>query len=204
MTQWFAYGEDPLTYWALRNRLDVVLAQLGDTSDPNVATIFYRPSFGRSGSSDPASPRAEFGEFEAIVATSETIYLIESKWPSSSEVRKTKITVRQNQIIRHRVFAWYLARYAECNVPWDRFVAKYDSDFRDAFPGKKLAPPRSRFADNIQFVLRKLTLFDATIIDVLLYLHPQDSPAAISVEPTSFVPVSVPFTPESKHGIFRL
>lgn len=204
MTQWFAYAEDMLTYWALRYQLDTFLAQLGDQSDPNVATIFYRPSFGRRASYDPSSPRAEFGEFDAIVATSGFIYPIEAKWPASSEVDGNTITLDRAQVIRHRVFAWYLERYVESDVPWERFVGKYDSSIRAAFPGKKIAPPGSKLADNIQFVLRKLNPFDAEIVDVLLYLHPLDSPATITVFPTSFVPVSVPFYPESKHGIFRL
>ncbi len=204
MTQWFAYGEDPLTYWALRNRLEAVLDQLDDTSDPNAATIFYRPSFGRSGSNDPAKPRAEFGEFDAIVATSESIYLIEAKWPSSSEVRGTKITVRQNQILRHKIFAWHLAQYAKCKVPWERFVAKFDSAYRVVFPGKKLAPPESKLAGNIEFILRKLILFNTATKDVLLYLHPEGSPAAASVDPKSFDLVNVTFIPEVEEGVFRL
>ena len=204
MAQWFAYGEDILTYWALRERLDVVLTQLGDKSDPNGATIFYRPSFGRRASYDPDSPRAEFGEFDAIVATSDFIYPIEAKWHASSEVDGTTITLDRAQVIRHRVLAWYLSRYVECDGPWERFVERYDSDLRDAFPGKKIAPVGSKLADNIQFMLRKLPLFDTTTIDVLLYLHPPDSSATITVDPTSFVPVSVPFTSESKHDIFRL
>ena len=204
MTQWFAYGEDILTYWALRDQLDVVLTQLGDKSEPNDATIFYRPSFGRRGSHDPAFPRAEFGEFDAIVATSESIYLIEAKWPASSEVRRTTITLSQTQIDRHKIFAWYLARYPECNVPWNRFVAKCDSDFRVDFPGKKLAPPGSKLAGNTEFILRKLILFNTTTTDVMLYLHPQGSPAATSVDPNSFVLANVSFTPETEDGIFRL
>ena len=204
MAQWFAYGEDILTYWALRERLDVILTQLGDESDPNSATVFYRPSFGRRASYDRASPRAEFGEFDAIVATSRAIYPIEAKWYASQEVDGTTITVNKEQVIRHKVFAWYFKQYVDCEVSWEHFVEKYDSTFRAVFPGKKLAPRGSKLADNIQFVLRKLNSFDSAITDVLLYLHPQDSPATITVDPTSFAPVSVPFCPESKHGIFRL
>lgn len=204
MAHWFAYGEDALTYWAIRERLDVILTQLGDESDPYDATVFYRPSFGRRTSYDPDSPRAEFGEFDAIVATSRAIYPVEAKWYASQEVDGTKITVKRKQVIRHSVFAWYFRKYVDFEVSWEYFVEKYDSTFRAVFPGKKLAPHGSVLADNIQFVLRKLYSFDSEIIDVLLYLHPQDAPATITVDPTSFAPVSVPFCLESKHGIFRL
>ena len=204
MTQWFAYGEDMLTFWALRNRLNVILAQLSDQSDANAATIFYRPSFGRQASNNPASPRIEFGEFDATVATSESIYLIEAKWPSSSEVRGTKITVRPNQISRHEIFAWHVAQYAKGRVPWDRFVAKFDSAYRAVFPGNKLAPPESKLAGNIEFILRELVLFNTATKDVLLYLHPEGSPAAASVDPKSFDLVNVTFVPEVEEGVFRL
>ena len=70
MSKWYAYGEAPLTYWALRIRLDVILSQLRDASDPNATTVFYRPSFGRGGNDTIDTPRAEFGEFDAIIATS--------------------------------------------------------------------------------------------------------------------------------------
>jgi len=204
MTQWFAYGEDILTYWALREQLDCVLTQLGDKSDPSVATIFYRPSFGRKASYDPAKPRAEFGEFDAIVATTKSIYPIEAKWSSFSKGDGDTITLENRQVIRHRIFAWYYARYSESNVSWDRFIAKYDSELRETFPGKKIAPLGSTLADNLQFLLRKIALYKAPIVDVLLYLHPQGCPATVSVYPNSFAVVNVPFTPDSQRGIFRL
>ena len=181
-----------------------MLAQLSDQSDPNAATIFYRPSFGHGASYDPVSPRAKFGEFDAIVATSESIYPIEAKWSSSSKVQGTRITVRQNQILRHKIFAWHLALYAKCRVSWDRFVAKFDSAYRVVFPGNKLAPPESKLAGNIDFILRKLILFNTVTKDVLLYLHPEGSPAAASVDPKSFDLVNVTFIPEVEEGVFRL
>ncbi len=204
MTQWFAYGEDPRTFWALRDKLDVVLSQLDDKSDPAGATVFYRPSFGRKASYDRDKPRAEFGEFDAIVATSKFIYPIEAKLHASQEVDGTRVTLGRAQVVRHRVFAWYLSRYVESTVPWDRFVARYDSEFRDVFPGKKLAPPKSRLAYNIEFILQKLILFNSTTKDVLLYLHPKGSAPATSVDPETFSSVSVSFNPESRHGFFRL
>ena len=46
------YGEDALTLWALRNRLDTILDTLGDFSDLSKCRVFFRPSFGRSGGKD--------------------------------------------------------------------------------------------------------------------------------------------------------
>lgn len=114
IAKWFAYGEDRLTYWALRNRLDRILARLDAASDPADAVRLYRPSFGRGGG-------ANFGEFDAIIATANAIYPIEAEWAESAEVHKFTIEVENTQINRHKIFAWYPTRYA-------------------AFPGKKLAP----------------------------------------------------------------
>ena len=203
MAKWYAYGEDPLTYWALQNRLDVILSQLEDTSNFEAVTVFYRPSFGRGRRS--ASRRAEFGEFDAIVSTPEFIYPIEAKWSASVEAQDATITMRSVQIDRHKIFAWYLARYSDCGCPpWDRFVAMCDSDFRAAFPGRKLAPTGSKLALNTEFILRQLAPSAKTTTDVLLYLHPKGSPPATAIYPNSFVLVNVAFTPESPGGIFVL
>ena len=208
MDKWFGYGEDALTYWALRNRLDDILDQLCDKSSACDRIVFYRPSFGRRGSSITSnSPRAEFGEFDAIVATPRSIYPIEAKWSASSEAKQSKITIGQVQMTRHDIFAWYLAEYAQYKAqPWDLFVQRWDDDFRSKFHGKKLAPSGSKLAVNIEFVLRQLLSIrpSSTPTNVLLYFHPQGSPRASSVDPSSFSLVNVPFDPQSEGGIFLL
>lgn len=45
----FAYGEDALTLWSLKNKLDVILKKLEDFTPVSQCKIFYRPSFGRRG-----------------------------------------------------------------------------------------------------------------------------------------------------------
>jgi hypothetical protein len=51
MVQVIGYGEDALTYHMLTTRLDEVLKELQDPSDPSNCVLFYRPSFGRGGRS---------------------------------------------------------------------------------------------------------------------------------------------------------
>lgn len=72
MTKIMGYGEDALTIWALKNKLSIILGAFNDQTDPKDCLVFYRPSFGRSG----GSGSAEFGEFDAIVASKQKIYLI--------------------------------------------------------------------------------------------------------------------------------
>ena len=201
--KWFGYGEDALTYWALRTRLDCILDQLGDKSSECDTIVFYRPSFGRGGG-------ANFGEFDAIIATPRSIYPIEAKWPGSREVnvKKKKIKLKSEQIMRHEIFAWYLEQYAKCQrQSWEHFEKLYGPNFCKKFPGKKLAPSTSKkLAPNIKFVLDRLLSIRAasTTTDVVLYLRPQGSPPVSSVYPVSFSLVDIAFVPKSEGGMFSL
>ena len=73
--QILGYGEDALTLWAMKNKLDVILEALNDSSDPSTCQVFFRPSFGRSGGDK--SP--QFGEFDFIILSQNGLYLGESK-----------------------------------------------------------------------------------------------------------------------------
>jgi hypothetical protein len=44
-----AYGEDALTLWALKNKLEYILQELGDLPNSSKRLAFFRPSFGRRG-----------------------------------------------------------------------------------------------------------------------------------------------------------
>ena len=81
------YGEDSLTFWALKYRLKDILKKLNDKTPSSKCTIFYRPSFGRGN-------YICFGEFDAILATEKFIYLIESKWEESSGVNSKEINLK--------------------------------------------------------------------------------------------------------------
>ncbi len=92
------YGEDSLTISILRDRMEEFLAAVGDSTDLKDVTFLYRPSFGRG--------QYGFGEFDAIVSTFRNIYLIESKWHKSTEIKKgsKRIVLTKAQVRRHLVF----------------------------------------------------------------------------------------------------
>jgi hypothetical protein len=48
MLRAFIYGEDGLTLKYTKERLGDILQKLGDDSNPDDCTVFYRPSFGRA------------------------------------------------------------------------------------------------------------------------------------------------------------
>ena len=118
MNNIMGYGEDALTLWALKNQLRKILDPFKDATDVGDCLIFYRPSFGRSGGPDSA----EFGEFDAIVASREKYYLIESKWDNHSNYAKESVDLRDEQILRHEVFTWYLFNWGMMySGNWQRF-----------------------------------------------------------------------------------
>jgi len=103
MAKLIGYGEDSLTLWALTKNYAKFKEKFKENLDE--ATIFYRPSFGRGGRSDK-----NFGEFDAVIVSSEKVYFIESKWDHSSEIKKgtKKIVLREEQKIRFDILREYL------------------------------------------------------------------------------------------------
>ena len=71
MIKIYAYGEDALTLWALKEPLGQILKNLEDESDPDECIAFFRPSFGRRG----GDRSVQFGEFDLILITQDRVIL---------------------------------------------------------------------------------------------------------------------------------
>jgi hypothetical protein len=150
MCKILGYGEDVLTLWALKRRTSGILKSFHDQTAPSDCLIFYRPSFGRSG----GEQSAEFGEFDAILASSENIYLVESKWDNLASFKNSKITIRPEQKLRHQIFSWYLTHWdKKYHNNWESFVKESQHDFKFK---KTIAPSNSLLATNLEFILNKL------------------------------------------------
>ncbi len=179
MVNIFGYGEDALTLWLLKNQSEVILQRFNDKTELSDCLAFYRPSFGRSG----GPGNAEFGEFDAILASKEKIYLIESKWDNHRQTSGTELFLRPEQIERHEVFRWYL-----CN--WNK------SDQTAFIEGKKIAPSDSLLFRNLQHILSHLAQCCPNsgnldhIKNVLLYFHgSKSSPPQKVSEGFTIVPI---------------
>jgi hypothetical protein len=162
------YGEDALTFHALSSGFGDLLKSLDDTSDPAAAIRFFRPSFGRRGTAKGGKPRSEFGEFDAIIGTAQAVYLVEAKWSSSGELRGTDLTLRPEQIRRHKAFRVYLtARRAYPGLSWPAFA----DAVRPALLAHEIVPPNegTTLAKNLAFVLDRLSGCGDQIVDVLLF-----------------------------------
>jgi len=179
MNEILGYGEDAFTIRALKRRTSEILKKLHDQTDPSDCLIFFRPSFGRRA----GKGRAEFGEFDAIVASPQNIYLIESKWDKSSENKNDKIKLAEAQIRRHKIFSWYLENWdrQKYSNSWGGFESDFQSNFAKRCPDRKMAPTGSRLAKDLEFVLNKLQehckgfLCEYKPRNVLLYFYGKKS-----------------------------
>jgi len=194
--QVYAYGEDALTLWAIKNKLGELLMELGDNSNAADCRIFFRPSFGRRG----GEASAQFGEFDFILLSKECLYLGESKWQRSSEkIRDGVLTLREEQVHRHTIFAFYVREWAFGSYAhWSAFVEKAQSKLGQAGIAQRLAPDGSLLAENLQTVLgvirRHYTLVP-DIRNVLLYFHKGDTAEHLLQQAPGFDLILVDYSP---------
>lgn len=166
------YGEDSLTYHVLTTQLRQFL---DNVHAPNVlfddVIFFYRPSFGR---------KTNIGEFDAIIGTQTHIYLIESKWHESNEVRRRaeEVILDVPQVRRHRRFSSLINLWQTHEMEsWDDLLELEDDIIVD---GKiydwKIPASNSKLAANIQSVI--VTLLNhapnAIIKNIILLIHPEN------------------------------
>jgi hypothetical protein len=145
----FGYGEDALTLWLLKNQPEQILRRFNDKTDSSDCLALYRPSFGRRGG--PGT--AEFGEFDAILASKENVYLIESKWDNHRSNTTSDLVLRSEQTERHEVFRWYLSNWSNKYPEWKAFTIEKGGNFP---AGKKIAPTNSLLAVNLQQILSRI------------------------------------------------
>lgn len=174
MCEIFGYGEDAFTLWALKYRIDNILEAFQDQTASSDCLIFYRPSFGRNGKKGSAV----FGEFDAILVSSENVYLIESKWDNFSDFNDEKVTIKSVQKMRHRIFLWYLLHWdPKYSNNWKSFIQDHSSNFQKKFHGKKIALSDGLLATNLQSILTMLHkhrgkfLSASNIKNVLLFFY---------------------------------
>jgi hypothetical protein len=173
-----SYGEDAYTLWALRNRLSDIINEFDDYSNEDKCKVIFRPSFGRRG----GVKSAQFGEFDFILLSGSHIYLGESKWGGSSEVKGEDLRLRPEQLKRHDVLTAYIEKWFEKDFKrWSDFLADTGEDLSLSNGSIKIAPAGSRLAENLFSVLEIMkNHFDQEkpeVKNLLLYLH-EDVPQA--------------------------
>jgi hypothetical protein len=168
------YGEDGLTAWAFDRKLPQVLTLLNDNSQVEKCLVFYRPSCGRRGGT-------QFGEFDAILASQEAVYLFENKWDGSAiRIVEGRIILEERQIRRHSTFQnlrnlWQQHRPGN----WHDFTAHWQA----AGLGGQLSRPNTRLAKNLSTLLVTLQDCPNATKNVLLYFHRQGARTLEGIEP---------------------
>jgi len=171
------YGEDALTYWYLTEKMAELLNILEDKSNIKDCLVIYRPSFGRRGGNNSA----QFGEFDSILATPKSIYLIESKQFENQEAKKGLLNV---QTLRHELFKWYFINWDENKYgTWDEFVVEQRKEFSGQFRGKKVMVDKGRLAGNLKFVINRLRSVCATneVKNILVVFKPNNCKNSASI-----------------------
>lgn len=176
MTRVIGYGEDFLTFWAVTERLDLILKQLKDNTNPGDCQVFFRPSFGRK----------EYGEFDAIIVTLKTAYLVESKW-DKSDIPNNVLKLDKKQVRRHEILKWYHRNWS--GEDWDKFAKEYNARFRERFPGKYIPLSKDLLGHNPQTVLTSIR--GRELKNVLLFFHRGELPEIV----TTFEVVKIEYKP---------
>jgi len=170
--QILAYEEDALTFWALQNKLPLILHTLQDSSLPSKCDVFFKPSFGRGG----GERSSQFGEFAFILLTEQCVYLGESKWDKSSEkIVDGVLTIREEQQLRHWMFKfcveeWVYGSYAN----WHEFVETAGPNLQKKGITKPLDPVNSLLASNLRIVLgviKQHYTSQPSVRNVVLYFY---------------------------------
>jgi hypothetical protein len=196
MSEILGYGEDALTLWALKRHVSTILNHFKDSSSPSDCLVFYRPSFGRHAKENSSV----FGEFDAIVASPQNIYLVESKWDNLVESQKNELVIRREQLTRHEIFIWYLTHWKKkYSNKWAKFIEEQQSAF--TFGRKTIAPADSLLARNLEFVLDKLLercgafSSENNVKNILLFFYRGKSRAPIKIN-EAFTPIAIDYGKE--------
>ena len=202
MVKIVGYGEDALTLWALKHHVSKILEEFKDKTAISDCLIFYRPSFGRHSKANSSV----FGEFDAILASKENIYLIESKWDNLTKFDNKELMLSDAQTLRHEIFSWYLTHWNKKYYGnWQTFANEHQNDFKF---NNKIIARNSLLARNLESVLNKLqehchSLSSDNIKNVLLFFH-----GAKSTPPTKtnegFKPIAIDYSKDIKNNFVAL
>lgn len=205
-----SYGEDALTLWALKNKLEFILRELDESSNPEKRLTFFRPSFGRRGGKNSS----QFGEFDFILLTANHIYLGESKWDGSSEkIVDSKLELRDEQLLRHKLFKFYIDEWAfgpYKDNQWQIFVEEAKPKLIHENIEKPIAPGNSLLAENLQTTLKLIREYytdtgQPEIKNVLLYFHKNlDSNQLPQKAGDDFDVVLIDYSKELTEGYIKL
>jgi len=199
MRKILGYGEDALTLWALKHNLNAILDYFNDKTAPPSCLVFYRPSFGRSGGKNSS----EFGEFDAIIASSENVYLVESKWDNLGKTKNYKDIIKPVQRLRHDILSWYLTHWdKKYRNKWGDFIKEQKLHYQEETKKRNMPGPATLLTRNLEFVLGELLKHckgfsgEDSIKNVLLFFYSKKKPGIKTKERKDFDLVFINYSTE--------
>jgi hypothetical protein len=195
------YGEDALTLWALKQHVSKILEEFQDKTAISDCLVFYRPSFGRHSKTNSSV----FGEFDAIIASKENIYLIESKWDNLSQFHNKEFTLRDEQTLRHEIFSWYLTHWnSKYSNNWQSFINENQEHF--PYQQKSIAPSGSLLAQNLEHILTTIHnhLLKKNIKNVFLFFYNAEKSKPPTIVSDSFKLIPIRYDEEIKDNFVTL
>ena len=197
-------GEDALTLWSMKNKLDIIFQQLDDNSDISKCKVFFRPSFGRRG----GDKSSQFGEFDFIILSEEYIYLGESKWNRSSENKDGVLELRSEQKLRHDIFKFYVEEWLKKDYScWPQFLQDAKYLMKEKVSNKPLAPASSLLSSNLKTILdivKNHFVSTPKIKNVLLYLHNDTSVVLPEIVSDGFNLVLIDYSTDSIDNFIKI
>jgi hypothetical protein len=149
-----------------------------------------------------------FGEFDAIIASPQNIYLVESKWDNLVEAKKDEFVIRKEQLMRHQILTWYLTHWKKkYSNKWADFIEEQQSTFN--FGRKTVAPANSLLAKNLEFVLDKLLEHCGTfssendVKNILLFFYRGKSRAPLKIS-KAFTLIAIDYGKEAPCNFISL
>jgi len=198
------YGKDALTLWALKQHIFKILEEFQDKTAISDCIVFYRPSFGRHSKANSSV----FGEFDAIIASKEYIYLIESKWDNHTEFKDVEFILREEQTLRHKVFSWYLKHWNRKYLRnWQSFINEQQNDFK--IENKTIAPKGSLLSRNLEFILNKIQnrcerISESNIKNVFLFFYNSEKSTHPTKTNDSFKVIPIDYSKEIEGNFIKI
>lgn len=200
MPRLLIYGEDGLTLKHTKERLGEILRKLGDDSNPDDCTVFFRPSLGRG--------LHGYGEPDAIIISRKKAYIVEVKWDGAREItgerKQSPVELKDEQTRRHDIFRWYSENLNFSELPsreeWDRFAEKNNPDFQRKFEfmkrgekkTKSIPPSDSITCTNLRTIFEKIGNRKIENVLLIFYKYSDKQP---EIEQEGFTPVFVQYDP---------
>jgi len=177
MVHIIGYGEEALTYQVLTTRLDDILFDLEDSSNPAQCILFFLPGHVERG-------RSLIDDCDAVLITPLSMYLIQAKWVGSKKFKEGEVS--QFHGLKHQLIS-KLAETWDNHKSYEDFHRKEQEKFDKIFQGNDRGKVEHIIDQRMFYILNraKEIVNDGKIVTRSVYL-------VINEKGTRLLPITVP------------